>query len=90
MKEEVKKKLGDKKFEITPELRKQIINIYLAFEDGEYSRIFPNEEFGYYSVTVNRPLRLRVAIDDDSISAVKSEDEQLAEAIICLPEDSSC
>ncbi len=84
MKEEIKKKLGDKKFEITPELRKQIINIYLAFEDGEYSRIFPNEEFGYYSVTVNRPLRLRVAIDDDSISAVKSEDEQLAEAIICL------
>lgn len=84
MKEEIKKKLGDKKFEITPELRKQIINIYLSFEDGECSRVFPNEEFGYYSVTVNRPLRLRVAIDDDSIAAVKSEDEQLAEAIVYL------
>ncbi|EGT3953505.1 N-6 DNA methylase [Clostridioides difficile] len=86
MKEEIKKKLGDKKFEITPGLRKQIINMYMAFEDGEHSRVFPNEEFGYYSVTVNRPLRLRVVTDDDSIAAIKSEDEQLAEAVAGLQE----
>lgn len=78
MREEIKKKLGDKKYEITPEIRKQIMDIYLAFADGEFSKIYPNEEFGYFSVTINRPLRLRVYLSEKTISQVRSEDEQLA------------
>ena len=32
----------------------------MEMEEGEVSRILPNEEFGYWSITVDRPLRLRI------------------------------
>lgn len=80
MKYEMKKKLGDKKYEITSEIRKQIIKLYLAFDqaDENYSKVFINEEFGYYSVTINRPLRLVVSITDQQISVLSKEDFQLS------------
>lgn len=84
MKAEIKKKLGDKKFEITPEIREQIIELYLAYEqaDDNYSKVFRNEEFGYYSVTINRPLRLEVTISDEKITSVLKEDSQLYELML--------
>ena len=36
----------------------------MGFEESEQSRIFPNEAFGYWKVTVDRPLRL-VGIDPE-------------------------
>lgn len=30
---------------------------FLNFEENEYSKIFNNEEFGYYKITVERPMR---------------------------------
>ena len=36
-----------------------ICDTFLAFEETEQSKIFPNDAFGYGSVTVERPLRLR-------------------------------
>ncbi len=38
----------------------QIVDAYLAFEETEESKIFPNEALGYWKVTVERPLRLKV------------------------------
>ena len=35
-----------------------ITNAFLCFEETEQSKIFPNEAFGYWKVTVERPLRL--------------------------------
>ena len=32
--------------------------MFLAFEETEQSKIFPNEAFGYWKITVERPLRL--------------------------------
>jgi type I restriction enzyme M protein len=51
----LRKNLGKKNCELTPELRKQIIDLYFAFEDGEYSKVFDNSAFGYQKVTVCRP-----------------------------------
>ena len=47
----------------------------MAFEDAdsEYSKVFPNEEFGYYQVDVNRPLRLRGIIDENHLSVFREE-----------------
>lgn len=53
----LRKNLGEKNCEFTPELRQQIMEIYLRFEECEACKIFPNEEFGYWEVTVERPLR---------------------------------
>lgn len=71
----LRKNLGDKNCEMTPELRKRVMNLYLAFEDAdpEYSKVFPNEEFGYYQVEVNRPLRLKVIINKERLDTFKKE-----------------
>ena len=36
----------------------RICEAFLAFEEAEHSKIFRNETFGYWKVTVDRPLRL--------------------------------
>ena len=83
MKEEIKKKLGDKKYELTPELRKKIIDLYLAFDeaDKKYSRVFDNEYFGQQHITVNRPLRLAVVHNDEGVQNLIIEDKQFGELV---------
>ena len=63
MKSPLRKNMGNKNCEFTPEIRKEIVRIFLEMEESDVSMIFDNEEFGYWSVTVERPLRLRVYPD---------------------------
>lgn len=60
MKSPLRKNMGKKNCEFTPDIRKEIIRIFLDMEESNISMIFNNSEFGYWSVTVERPLRLRV------------------------------
>ena len=60
MKSALRKNMGKKNCEFTEEIRKEIVRIFLAMEESEVSMILNNEDFGYWSVTVERPLRLRV------------------------------
>lgn len=55
MKKPLRKKLGDKSNELTPEFRKQILDVFLPFEESDISHIYKNEEFGFWEVTVLRP-----------------------------------
>lgn len=57
LKSPLRKNLGNKNSELTAKIREQIMDIYLKFEENEYSKIFDNEEFGYWKITVERPLR---------------------------------
>ena len=54
----LRRNLGQKNCELSPENIRQIVDAFMDFEDTEQSRIFPNEAFGYWKVTVERPLRL--------------------------------
>ena len=54
----LRKNLGQKNCELSPENVGQIIDAFMDFEETEESKIFPNEAFGYWKVTVERPLRL--------------------------------
>ena len=54
----LRKNLGQKNCELSPENVRQIIDAFMDFGNTEQSRIFPNEAFGYWKVTVERPLRL--------------------------------
>ena len=63
MKSALRKNMGKKNCEFTEEIRKEIVRIFLAMEESEISRILNNEDFGYWNVTVERPLRLRVYPD---------------------------
>lgn len=60
MKSPLRKNMGQKNCEFTEDIRKEIIRIFLAMEESDVSMIFNNEDFGYWSVTVERPLRLRL------------------------------
>lgn len=63
MKKNIRKNMGKKNCELTSEIRKEIIRIFMDMEESEVSRVFNNKELGYWNVTVERPLRLRVYPD---------------------------
>ena len=53
---EMKKSLGNKRKEVSPTQRDQILDLYLSFEKGERSQIHLNEFFGYTKVQVEQPV----------------------------------
>jgi type I restriction enzyme M protein len=56
----LRKNLGKKNCEMSGDDIERITQAFLAFEETEQSKIFPNAAFGYWKVTVERPLRLSV------------------------------
>ena len=54
----LRKNLGKKNSELGEEDIARICDTFLAFEETEQSRIFDNAAFGYWKVTVERPLRI--------------------------------
>ena len=66
----LRKNLGKKNCELSEEDIQRICDTFLAFKETEQSKIFPNEAFGYWKVTVERPLRLKGA-DPERIYAAK-------------------
>jgi type I restriction enzyme M protein len=60
----LRKNLGKKNCELADEDIRHICDTFLAFEETEQSKILPNAAFGYWKVTVERPLR-RKGIDPE-------------------------
>ncbi len=51
----MRKPLGDKRVELAPNHIIDIQNLYFSFEENEYSKIFDNEDFGFYQITTHQP-----------------------------------
>ena len=74
----LRKNLGNKNCELSYEDVGRICDAFLGFEETEQSKIFPNDAFGYWKVTVERPLRIE-GIDPEraytakEIKALKDE-----------------
>jgi type I restriction enzyme M protein len=78
----LRKNLGKKNCELSPEDIDRISRTFLDFKETPESKIFPNAAFGYWKVTVERPLRLhsqlslklieplRVASGDEDVRSV--------------------
>jgi len=64
------KSLGDKRKQISPDQIAEITRLYAEFTEGDQVKIFPNEAFGYQRITVERPLRRRWEITDDTLAVV--------------------
>ena len=62
----LRRNLGQKNCELSPENIRQIVDAFTDFEETEESKIFPNEAFGYWKVTVERPLRM-AGIDPERV-----------------------
>jgi type I restriction enzyme M protein len=44
------------------------VRLYSDLENGEFSKILPNEAFGYRTITVERPLRLNFQVSPERLS----------------------
>ena len=53
--QKMRKSLGSKRNELTSQHIETIQEMYFAFEETEYSKIFDNEDFGFYQITVHQP-----------------------------------
>lgn len=81
MYEKRRRSIGNKRNDISEECREVIVKAYGEFLNKEYklgdrtceSKIFNNEDFGYYEITIETPLRLNFKIDDERIERLKSE-----------------
>lgn len=70
--EPLKKNLGKKNCYLTDLHIKQITKLLVDFEENEYSKIFLNEEFGYNKVFTERPLRLKVSVNSETLNELKT------------------
>ncbi len=75
----LRKNLGKKNCELSPEDIERITRTFLEFKETPESKIFPNAAFGYWKVTVERPLRLHSQLSLKAIEALRfaSGDEDI-------------
>jgi type I restriction enzyme M protein len=79
----LRKNLGKKNCELTEDDIRRICDTYLKFEENEQSKIFGNQAFGYWKVTVERPLRLHSQLTPKAIVSLRfaSGDEDIRSAL---------
>ena len=73
----LRKNLGKKNCEFSEEQINKITDLIVNPVETEVSKIFPNKAFGYYKVTVERPLKLK-NIDADKAYNSKEVKEMVA------------
>ena len=74
----LRKNLGAKNCEFAPEHIQEILRVYSEMEDierkaeeGIASKIFDNQDFGYYKVTIERPKRLKAQFTPERIAELR-------------------
>jgi type I restriction enzyme M protein len=79
----LRKNLGKKNCKLTQEDVRRICDAFLNMEESEYSKVFPNAAFGYWKITVDRPLRLRARFTRQAVDALRyaTGDEEMRKAI---------
>ena len=68
----MRKSLGNKRNEISPEQIAEVTRLYGDFEENERVKILANESFGYQRITVERPLRLRYEVTEGTLPAIET------------------
>jgi type I restriction enzyme M protein len=71
--QKMRKSLGQKRKELSDSQIHEITTIYGKFEEGEFVKIFDNEDFGYRRITVERPLRLKVVVTREKFATLEEQ-----------------
>lgn len=91
----LRKNLGNKNCEFAPEHITEITDTYLSCIDverqsdtnndaiGIASKVFSNDDFGYYKVTIERPDRRKARITQEAIASLRF-DKQLSDVMMFL------
>ena len=75
----LRRNLGKKNCEFSEELIARICDLVVNPVETEKSKIFPNEAFGYWKVTVERPLRLAVDLSPTRLERFQKTCKQAGE-----------
>lgn len=80
----LRKNLGNKNCELTPEHITEIVNCYTNLEtkeaEGEESlaaQVFDNTDFGYYKATIERPKRLKAQFTKERVETLRYDNRLL-------------
>src|SRR5260370_23522902 len=81
--EPLRKNLGMKSCQLSAGDIDRISSTFLAFKETPESKIFPNAAFGYWKVTVERPLRLHSQLSLKAVETLRfaSSDEDIRAAL---------
>lgn len=79
----LRKNLGKKNCELSTDDIDRITRAFLALEETPESKIFPNAAFGYWKVTIERPLRLHSRLELPRINKLRfaAGDEEIRSAL---------
>jgi type I restriction enzyme M protein len=66
----MRKSLGSKRKELSAADIERIVALYGGFQQNECSRIFANQDFGYRTITVERPLRLNFSNSAERLARI--------------------
>jgi len=90
----MRKSLGSKRVEISDDDRAAILADYAAFETSDTSKTLDTQDFGYWTITVERPLRLNFTCTPERIEHVRNDAklkgtnrDRLAEVLSTFGED---
>lgn len=74
----LRKNLGNKNCEFSPEHIKEIVSVYNNLqaiervgEEGIAAKVFDNQDFGYYKVSIERPKRLKAQFSEERIAELR-------------------
>lgn len=63
----LRKNLGNKNCEVSDNDRAAIVKLLTDFVENDKSKIFDNREFGFWQITVDRPLRQSISLSIDAL-----------------------
>jgi len=78
----LRKSLGKRTCALTEEHIQKVCSLAVNIEQTEYSKVFPNDEFGYKKVIVERPLRLSVALNGEYLRCFEKLCSEGKEAVL--------
>lgn len=69
--QKLRKNLGEKNCKFTDGHIQQITGLYISMPNEGISKLFNNRDFGYYKVTVERPLRLAAQFTPERVATLR-------------------
>jgi type I restriction enzyme M protein len=82
--QKLRKNIGSKRLEFSERNIEDLVKLYENYEEGDHVKIFNTEDFGYTTITVERPLRQSFQFTEEKVATLSE--------IACLkklkPEDS--
>jgi type I restriction enzyme M protein len=74
---QLRKNLGEKRYEMSDENAKEVLELYADNVDSDRVKIFDTTDFAYRQITIQRPLRLRFEVTDESLARLKEHKDFL-------------